>query len=847
MAARQKDRYKLFKATPSVGGNLITRGSADNCGVFNYLIARDFRRDLDVEIRAEGYDYFAPNQDIPIGGQPFPSQIQLDSLSCTAGVVTATRSSGQWFAVGETVIITGATDPLYNGTFTVTAATGTTFQYSIVGAPVPETSTTLFAQAVEELNLLGFFRRPNGQRAVIAGSQRRLYRYYSLEDPDYISRDPADYPVGTPAAQLSYWSDGTLFPADAVDYPVGTPVIQQQYVDTAFGAWIVIGSGFSTLGRRWEVVSINGYMVFNNGVDLLCTYRVEDMNVVPIYELRDSGIASVGTISEIDGILVCGDITEIQADQISDWFNTAGRIHIDTLTRVGAVVTATIAAGNPFVVGESVDITGAVNADYNGTFIVTGATGTQFTYNIAGTPATPDGSISIYAIPSNGLAPYGIYPYTQYLDRTIFRVLWGTPGEPRRWGPIYRGAMTVGSNLIQLGHPVKGLTVGMNVTVVGAGTPHAGGTSDNLTGNILYVNSTSVLLDSFAETAGTFDVQATDMLGSIVGYEDLQDDGSAILKMLPLADQLVIYKDTCVFLAQYLGDVNQPFAFSPRRIQTEQSLFYRNTLWLVETPSEVFHIYAGRNSFYRLDLTNQQPMLLPHFESCSDLFYSQANLANTEKIFAAENGITHEILFVFPSILSDKMLRWDYKQDSIKTSTAVITAASTIRKPEAGLTSGAEEDWFIMGTADGVVVIYGKTDIPQSAWGNESEIFYRRATNPYSATRSAYTSTLRRGLGGFGNDYLEKDLRSLVELFASQSPNTTITLRIYGAQNANGPYTLLGTKVLSNPQETNLLPIYARRFYFFTELEISGVDNPCRMVGELWNIASVDSRSLPRG
>src|SRR5712675_764177 len=148
MAARQKDRYKIFEAKPALGGNLITRGSADNCGLFNYTTKRDWRRDLDVEIRREGHDYFYPNLTLPIGGQPFPSLIQLDSLTFAAGVVTATRISGQWFEVGETVIITGADDPIYNGTFTVTSVTANSFTYTITGTPVsPDTGTTLYAQA----------------------------------------------------------------------------------------------------------------------------------------------------------------------------------------------------------------------------------------------------------------------------------------------------------------------------------------------------------------------------------------------------------------------------------------------------------------------------------------------------------------------------------------------------------------------------------------------------------------------------------------------------------------------------------------------------------------------------
>lgn len=865
MAARIKDRYKLFECKPALGGNLVTRGSADNAGVFNYVTKRDWRRDLDVEQRREGHDYFYPNLSLPIGGQPFPSQIQLDGLTFSGGYATGTRIMGHWFEIGETIIVTGAADPIYNGTHTVTAVGPTTFSYGVTGIPAsPDVGTAIFAQAQEEITLLALARRPNGQTAVIAGSQRRLYRYYALEDPDYISHDPADYPAGTATDQLSYWSDGIRYAGDRIPPQAAgfwgaviPPVSEMAYVDENPGYWIVIGSGFSLQGRRWETVSINGYMVFNNGVDLPCTYRVEDLEVVPIYEMREQGIASVGTISEINGILMLGDITEIQANKVPIWFQTAGRILFDSLTFniVDHKVTATRGAGQPFQVGDSITVSGAVHAEYNGNFIVTDSTPTTLKYVIVGSPATPDPTAFPYIISNRNQAPYGIYTDTQYLTRTTFRVAWGVPGEPRRWSPLYPGSIDAGSNVLRLSYAVLGLSPGQNITIVGAGASHAGGTVDNLAGNIIYIDGVNVILDSFAQTSVKFTtVQTTDSIGSIVGFEDLQDDGSGILKMLPMADQLVIYKDTSIFLAQYLGTATQPFAFGPRRIQKEQSLFYRNTLWLVETPTEMFHIYAGRNSFYRFDLTNQQPMIQPHFESCSNIFFSQATLANTEKIFAAENGITHEILFVFPITQPavnavDQMLCYDYKQDSISTSSALVTSAATVRKPITGLASGAEEDWCLLGTPTGTVLLYGLTNQPQAApdWNGGEQIFFRRDANPYSATTYPYDSVLVSGLASFGNDYAEKDMRAFVVLMASQSPDISMTVNVYGTQNANLPVALVATKHFTNPQTRNLLPLLSRQFYFQSSITVTLNDLPCRLVGTLWNVAGIDSRSLPRG
>jgi hypothetical protein len=58
---------------------------------------------------------------------------------------------------------------------------------------------------------------------------------------------------------------------------------------------------------------------------------------------------------------------------------------------------------------------------------------------------------------------------------------------------------------------------------------------------------------------------------------------------------------------------------------------------------------------------------------------------------------------------------------------------------------------------------------------------------------------------------------------------------------------LIATKALANPATQNLIPLLARRFYFQSTITVSGLDNPCRLVGQIWNTAAIDSRSFSRG
>lgn len=88
-------------------------------------------------------------------------------------------------------------------------------------------------------------------------------------------------------------------------------------------SWTTIGTGYSAAGKRWEVVPVNGYLVFNNGVDLPFTISVSDPTPQPIWELRERGIASVWTITEYYGFLHCFDILDIKATELNAWMNGA--------------------------------------------------------------------------------------------------------------------------------------------------------------------------------------------------------------------------------------------------------------------------------------------------------------------------------------------------------------------------------------------------------------------------------------------------------------------------------------------------------------------------------------------
>ena len=90
----------------------------------------------------------------------------------------------------------------------------------------------------------------------------------------------------------------------------------------SLGTWSVIGSGFSPNGRRWQTAVINGWIIFNNAVDLPVSYRVEDSAVVPLKELREVGVASVGWIAAYNGFLMAFNVVEIKAAELAGVMNS---------------------------------------------------------------------------------------------------------------------------------------------------------------------------------------------------------------------------------------------------------------------------------------------------------------------------------------------------------------------------------------------------------------------------------------------------------------------------------------------------------------------------------------------
>ena len=719
----------------------MSRASAAEAGAQNYVIKKNFRRDLDQEVRREGYDYYGDfTGQVATGSQPFP--------------------------------------------------------------------------ATEEINLVHLVRSPTGKTALIAGTKTKLYMNQSL-DYEYVATTPA--PPGSDPTYVSGSGSDPYF----AEY-----------------GWKVIGTGFSGSGKRWEVANINGTTILNNGVDLPVAFRIEYSEVKPLYELRDQAVASVGTISEFNNILMLGDIRQIPDSAFSTWMN--------------------------------------------------------------------------------GSTPYG--PYTGGDEvRYQYRLLWSAVGEAEKFDASVTCTTTTGGSAsdITLDWPSESFKAGDTVTVFGAG-----GSGGNLTTTISSINGTTFTLNDAASTATSSAIlMHTGAIGSIVGYDDLLDDASGIMNMMELQGQLVIYKDTSIFLAVYTGVVTMPFKMTRLPVPTDKTLFYKNTLVQVEG---LYHVYIGRNAFYRFDLQNRIPVVMKGLDLCSDLFFEAAgvDISSTDDVFASVNTLTKEIWFASQSTSTNKIICLDYKYNTVSTSDVSISAASAIKRQTLNIQPVETEDWFVMGTSEGTLLLYGRADKALSQWGGSDSIYYARkerlklagsttsgsdqfvlsvsgsasslstgdeitvhlagsngqaltttvssvsstavtmnsnAATTQSATHldkhmslsststNPYESRLKSGLTAFGDPFDEKDLRSYVPHLSSHQEPVTLgmSVNIYGTRNEHEVPSQLATRSIDNLNE-NMVSMFSRNFFFQDEIVINGKDNPAALHMRSYEISRLSSKSTSR-
>lgn len=526
-------------------------------------------------------------------------------------------------------------------------------------------------------------RRGDGKRSIVIGNQTTLWACAATEEPEY-----ADDFFG------------------------------EDYTDTTVAGWMQIASGLSPNGRRWEAVQVGDYLCLNNAVDLPLTYRPGDEIALPIYELREQGIASVGTIAAHNGNLLVMDLWQIDDDAFTALMSpTASAVSAsqDATGLVSASV-ATLFPNLALQLGQALFWDNGACAK-----IISLAGGNIITDSAQ---AIPSGTVYV-----ENQAAYGAFTDKSNLQRFPWRILPSMEGMPRRFGAIVPVEANVGQTQLMFQYPVRSLpelvryslsgqyfgTSTLTGGLVDVQIPQAGAKGGTLNTSIIGLGSDitmSCLIADLVSTAVNFGnglMEPSDAATGYAGtYVDLVDDGSAILKALAMRDYIVIYKESpVVFFGTFTGDTTSPYSFQRVPIANQgATLFYRNVI--VASGGGYYgsaHIYAGRNAFYKFDIFTQTPQEVPELQPAQAIFFE--NAANDpDNAFAAENPLTREWIFGWvpkPALAdNDNALCFDYAFHTCRTTSADITAACDVENP---LVDG---DWmFLFGDSAGNIQRYG--------------------------------------------------------------------------------------------------------------------------------------------
>lgn len=603
------------------------------------------------------------------------------------------------------------------------------------------------------------------------------------------------------------------------------------------GTWSTIGSGYSASGKRWQVVTIGGVLIGNNGIDLPFYYQVGDAAVTPMHELREVGISSVGRILENNGFLLVADITEIYEAVLPLFMRGWSTFISGTTTAKAANFTIT---------------NGEVDDSFN---VTTGASTI-----VATLPASPPTDFYVYirkvdagvgsVITSpvisvspvtlttlNDLAlvwwdaaferwvavefPLGVIPAdTQYglppsyiTQRLPWSVANSEFGTPYRWAPTFTILMAAASTTITLPFASTVFVAGQTrVAVVNAGplSGTLGGQETSPYGILVTaVSGRTLTLETTTDVTLTYprvvQILRWEDTSSLVGRYDLQGDSSPIVSLATLRNWIVVCRTTGFYLGRYTGERDAPFVFTPA-YQGPNVPLWPDAIANVKSDYLLYPAVGGR--MYSYDGTSW-PKLHPVADDASSLFFGTDD--QLDEVFAADNTITREWWFFYP----DRTIAVDYDTDggTVSRIDQAFDSAAMIHKP------GSTDLWFVIGITRFLYtngLVYGIT--PIQTWLRDGV---------------AVESVLIYGLWSARNQFQEKLLLSITPVMASSSPGSTeveVELGLTHNPNATITQVLVPPETLPTPSGRNFVTTAFQAIYMQPKITITDTaDVDCRL------------------
>lgn len=438
-----------------------------------------------------------------------------------------------------------------------------------------------------------------------------------------------------------------------------------------------------------------------------------------------------------------------------------------------------------------------------------------------------------------GPDPYGTIVEGPTTTRISFRRVWSNVGDPRDFAVTVPGTVTASSTALTLAWPMQSFHAGDEIEIIGAGVE--GGNHITTIQTISGVNVT--LTDAAATSVVDADVQRPSDIDSIAGYDDIEDDGSAIVLQIPLKTQLITFKASGnIWQTYYTGDLDTPFAKD--RVTKKPGVapkYPRAVLNIVDDNENEYLLFPGGKHFYSYHLGSQAPKQHPAFKGAEKtLFFDRIKGLGPYEVWGAINACTDEAIFAYnwrdyesDYYNANRALAFKYEKDAESLSEISgwnFLCAITVEKPTAELTCDESELWFLMGDNDGKITRYGQSNL---------EVF----------TRQRYGENAEAILGGGLFAPGARDTGSYVRRFsldpANPDSSAGVTVQIFGAVQPNKAPQLLESKTLTNPVFPGSMGLHYRKPFYKYRI-VANTDADLRISGFTWRFAAAETNAIER-
>ena len=384
----------------------------------------------------------------------------IASITRSSTTATVTTAAAHGRVTNDSVLISGATQPEYNGSFSITVTGATTFTYTVSGTPAtPATTTTTIQWNIGSVSSItrssttatvttaAVHGRATNDKVVIVKADQSEYNGFftiTVTSPTTFTYTVSGTPVSPATGTIFFgppttWGrgiyvghatdvsvvnnivsnikqDGVKVITDNASYrPTNILISQNTVYDVAINSGYGIGIYFATnidvtfnrilnptTGAGIECCDWQSLTISGNNITL-----DEDVFCRAIHASEASSIEGVNVTTPFNNLKVVKNNISLVNSGGNTIYNECIRISaggaistssVSSITRSSTTATVTTSSAHGLSNGNYILISGATQSEYNGLFSITVTGATTFTYTVSVAAVTPATGTILYGV-----------------------------------------------------------------------------------------------------------------------------------------------------------------------------------------------------------------------------------------------------------------------------------------------------------------------------------------------------------------------------------------------------------------------------------------------------------------